>query len=166
MERVFMGAVLLITAIIIVSGVAAILVYMPAPTEQMNIVEVASDAGSFSTLLAAAQAAGLAETLQSGGPFTVFAPTDEAFAKLPDGTVEALLNDPDTLRSILLYHVVSGKAESGQVVQLSSVETLQGGRLAVDATDGVKIGGANVVSADIQASNGVIHVIDSVLIPS
>jgi uncharacterized surface protein with fasciclin (FAS1) repeats len=168
MQRIWPVAVLLIAAIFLISGATAFIVAVPPaePEEERNIVQAAGDAGSFSTLLAAAQAAGLAETLQEGGPFTVFAPTDEAFAKLPEGTVEALLDDPETLRSILLYHVVGGEVESGQVVQLSSVSTLQGGELKVSAEDGVKVNDANVVAVDIQASNGVIHVIDTVLIPS
>jgi len=166
MQKIWPVTALLIAAILMIGGVTGFLIAVPPAPEEKNIVQVASDAGSFKTLLAAAQAAGLAGTLQEGGPFTVFAPTDEAFAKLPEGTVEALLDDPETLRSILLYHVVAGEVGSGQVVQLSSVETLQGGRLNVDTMNGVRINDANVIAVDIQASNGVIHVIDTVLIPS
>ena len=166
MQKIWPVTALLIAAILMIGGVTAFIIAVPPAPEEKNIVQVASDAGSFKTLLAAAQAAGLAGTLQEGGPFTVFAPTDEAFAKLPEGTVEALLDDPETLRSILLYHVVAGEVGSGQVVQLSSVETLQGGRLNVDTMNGVRINDANVIAVDIQASNGVIHVIDTVLIPS
>jgi uncharacterized surface protein with fasciclin (FAS1) repeats len=165
MNRMWTGAVMLIVAIIVIGGVAALLVSTPQP-QPKNIVQVASEAGSFNTLLAAAEAAGLSETLSTEGPFTVFAPTDEAFSKLPAGTVESLLENPDALRQILLYHVVSGKVESGQVVQLDRVTTLQGGTLSVDTSNGVRIGNANVVAADVMASNGVIHVIDTVLIPS
>jgi len=131
-----------------------------------NIVEVATAAGSFETLLAAAVAAGLAETLATGGPFTVFAPTDAAFAALPAGTVEALLADPEALANILLFHVVSGIVPAEQVAGLSSVTTLQGGELSIMAHDGaVMINGATVVAADVLASNGIIHVIDAVLLP-
>ena len=130
-----------------------------------TIVAVAEKAGSFKTLLAAVRAAGLEETLNSAGPFTVFAPTDEAFAKLPAGTVDALLKDIPKLKSVLLYHVASGKVKSGEVVKLTEVKTVQGEKLSVAAKDGVKIGGAKVVKADVMASNGVIHVIDTVLVP-
>ena len=130
-----------------------------------NIVEVAVEAGSFQTLVAAVQAAGLAETLANGGPFTVFAPTDEAFAALPEGTVEALLQDTDKLKEILLFHVVSGTVTAADVAGLESAETLQGGTLRIDTSYGVKINDAKVVQADVMASNGVIHVIDSVILP-
>jgi uncharacterized surface protein with fasciclin (FAS1) repeats len=131
----------------------------------MNIVEVAASAGSFNTLLAAAKAAGLAETLANGGPFTVFAPTDEAFAALPAGTVDALLKDTEKLKAILLYHVVSGTVMAKDVAGLSKATTLQGGDLKVDTSNGVMINDAMVVKADVAASNGVIHVINKVLLP-
>lgn len=130
-----------------------------------TIVDTARDAGTFTTLLTALDAAGLTETLNGDGPFTVFAPTDEAFAALPAGTLESLLADPAALQSVLTYHVVSGKAKAADVAGLDSVTTLQGGTLPVSTTDGVKIGSATVVAADIEASNGVIHVIDTVLVP-
>lgn len=131
-----------------------------------DIVDVAAEAGSFSTLLAAAEAAGLVETLRGEGPFTVFAPTDAAFAALPEGTVEGLLEDPEALREILLFHVVAGEVTSSQVVNLSEAETVQGGMLSISVMDGtVMINDARVVTADVEASNGVIHVIDSVLLP-
>ena len=131
-----------------------------------DIVATASSAGSFNTLVAAVQAAGLVETLQSEGPFTVFAPTDEAFAKLPEGTVEALLANPDKLRAILLYHVVPGKVMAADVVNLNSATTAQGSDVAIMLADGrVMINDANVTATDIETSNGVIHVIDSVIIP-
>jgi uncharacterized surface protein with fasciclin (FAS1) repeats len=130
-----------------------------------DLIEVAQEAGSFTTLLAAIEAAGLTETLKGEGPFTVFAPTDEAFAALPEGTVEGLLADPAALTSVLTYHVVAGRAVAADVVGLDSVTTLQGGSLPVSAEDGVKIGNANVIAADVMASNGVIHVIDAVLVP-
>jgi uncharacterized surface protein with fasciclin (FAS1) repeats len=130
-----------------------------------NIVETARDAGSFQTLLTAAQAADLAETLSGTGPFTVFAPTDEAFAKLPTGTVESLLKDKEKLSAILKYHVVSGKMSSEAVTKQTSLKTVQGKDLRVDLSQGVNVGAAKVVKVDIDASNGVIHVIDSVLTP-
>jgi len=133
-----------------------------------DIVDTAIAAGSFETLVAAAQAAGLVDTLKGEGPFTVFAPTDEAFAALPEGTVESLLQEEnrDQLVSILTYHVIPGAVMSSDIAdQTLSVETVQGAELAIDATDGVRVGEAMVVSADIEASNGVIHVIDTVLIP-
>jgi len=131
----------------------------------MNIVEVAASAGTFNTLLTAAKAAGLAETLASGGPFTVFAPTDEAFAALPAGTVDALLKDTEKLKAILLYHVVSGTVMAKDVAGLTKATTLQGGDLKIDTSHGVMINDAMVVKADVAASNGVIHVINKVLLP-
>ncbi len=132
-----------------------------------TIVDVATEAGSFSTLLAAAEAAGLVDTLNSDGPFTVFAPTDEAFAALPDGTVEGLLEDPEALSEILLYHVVSGEVLAAAVVGLDSATTVQGADIAIEVVDGgvVLNGTANVVTTDVDASNGVIHVIDQVILP-
>ena len=131
-----------------------------------DIVDTAVAAGSFKTLVAAVTAAGLVETLKGNGPFTVFAPTDEAFVKLPKGTVEALLADIPKLTSILTYHVVSGKVTAGQVVELSEAKTIQGSMVKIDASDGVMINNSTVVTADVMASNGVIHVIDTVLIPA
>ncbi len=134
----------------------------------MNIVETAIGAGSFKTLVAAVQAAGLVETLSATGPFTVFAPSDDAFAKLPKGTVEGLLKpeNKEKLISILTYHVVAGKVMSTDVVKVKSAKTVQGQDLAVKVVDGkVMIDNAQVVSADVAASNGVIHVIDTVLLP-
>ena len=134
-----------------------------------NIVQVAVEAGSFNTLVAAVKAAGLAETLQGPGPFTVFAPTDAAFAKLPAGTVEALLADKEKLASILTYHVVSGQVMAGDIVKANGAKptTVNGQALDIVLTDGkVYVNGAQVVTADITASNGVIHVIDTVLLPA
>ena len=130
-----------------------------------DIVEVARSAGSFQTLLAALEATGLDEALRAKGPFTVFAPTDEAFSKLPEGTVEKLLAQPEQLKSILLYHVVRGAVTADKVVKLSSAETLQGGKITIDASNGAKINDAQVITADVRAHNGVIHVIDTVLLP-
>ncbi|SRR6056297_196797 len=144
----------------------------PATTEASEaaeagtIVEVAVAAGSFSTLVAAVEAAGLAETLSSEGPFTVFAPTDEAFAALPDGVLDALLlpENQETLTSILTYHVVSGEVLSTGL-SAGDVETVEGQSVTIGLEGGVTVNDANVVTADVQASNGVIHVIDSVLLP-
>jgi len=136
---------------------------------KMDIVDTAVSAGSFNTLVAAVKAAGLVHTLKGDGPFTVFAPTDEAFAALPAGTVENLLKpeNKDQLVSILTYHVVPAKIMSADIAgKTAAVLTVQGQRLSVDARHGVKVDGAKVVAADVEASNGVIHVIDKVLIPA
>jgi uncharacterized surface protein with fasciclin (FAS1) repeats len=135
----------------------------------MNIVQIASTSGNFNTLVAAVKAAGLAETLQGDGPFTVFAPTDAAFAKLPPGTVDALLADHEKLASILTYHVVPGKVMASDIVKSNGANptTVNGQALDVVVRDGkVYVNDARVVTTDIVASNGVIHVIDAVLIPS
>lgn len=133
-----------------------------------DIVGVATDAGIFKTLLAAAEAAGLVATLQSAGPFTVFAPSDAAFGNLPEGTVEGLLQDPARLAEILKYHVVSGRIGAADVLAAGAATptTVQGQRLDVRVVDGkVMVDGATVVQADVEASNGVIHVIDAVVLP-
>lgn len=136
--------------------------------KKMDIVDTAVHAGSFNTLVAAVQAAGLVDTLKGDGPFTVFAPTDAAFAALPEGTVESLLlpENKDKLVAILTYHVVPEKIMSGDIAgKKAKVLTVEGERLNVNAMNGVKVNNAKVVSADIGATNGVIHVIDKVLIP-
>ena len=139
---------------------------LAAPAQQDNIVELAVANGNFQTLVAAVQAAGLAETLSGEGPFTVFAPTDEAFAKLPEGTVEALLNDKERLTAILTYHVVAGKVMASDVVGMSSAATVNGENVSIRVMDGtVMINDATVTATDIEASNGVIHVIDTVILP-
>jgi uncharacterized surface protein with fasciclin (FAS1) repeats len=132
-----------------------------------DIVSTAIAAGSFKTLVAAVTAAGLVETLQGPGPFTVFAPTDEAFAKLPAGTVESLLEpgNKDKLVAILTYHVVPGTVLAADVVTLTEAPTVNGQKIKVDTTDGVKVDAANVVQTDIECDNGVIHVIDAVILP-
>jgi uncharacterized surface protein with fasciclin (FAS1) repeats len=133
-----------------------------------DIVGVAASDGRFTTLVAAVEAAGLVETLQGEGPFTVFAPTDEAFAALPEGTVEDLLKpeNRDTLIAVLTYHVVPGKVMSADIAgQQMEVATVQGSTLEIDATDGVMVDGAHVIVADVEASNGVIHAIDAVILP-
>lgn len=133
-----------------------------------NIVETAIEAGSFKTLVAAVTAAGLAETLQGDGPFTVFAPTDEAFAKIPAATLTDLLKpeNKSKLAGILTYHVVAGKVTAADVVKLTSAKTVNGQEVKIDAADGVKINNATVTTADVETSNGVIHIIDAVLMPS
>ena len=132
-----------------------------------DIVDTAVDAGSFTTLVAAVEAAGLVETLKGDGPFTVFAPTDEAFAALPEGTVEDLLKpeNKDQLTAILTYHVVPGKVMSGDLSDGMMAETVNGAEITIGTEGGVTINGANVTTADIEASNGVIHVIDGVILP-
>lgn len=132
-----------------------------------DIVDTAVDAGSFTTLVAAADAAGLVDTLKGEGPYTVFAPTDEAFAALPEGTVESLLleENKDQLVAILTYHVVPGKVMSTDLSDGMMAKTVQGGELTVDLDNGVKINDATVVQADIETSNGVIHVVDMVILP-
>jgi transforming growth factor-beta-induced protein len=139
----------------------------PSPAPAGDIVAVATEAGSFTTLLTAATAAGLVETLQGEGPYTVFAPTDEAFAALPEGTLEALLADPEALKKVLLYHVVEGKVISDQVVGLTTATTVEGSPIAISVKDGtVSLNdSAKVVTVDVMASNGVIHVIDAVILP-
>ncbi|MBD5606364.1 MAG: fasciclin domain-containing protein [Candidatus Eremiobacteraeota bacterium] len=131
-----------------------------------NIVQTADKAGTFKTLLAAVNAAGLATTLEGKGPFTVFAPNDEAFAKLPAGTVDALLADLPKLTKILTYHVVSGAVRAADVAKLHNVKTVEGGDLHIHANGGVKINESNGIGADVVADNGVIHIIDAVLLPS
>jgi transforming growth factor-beta-induced protein len=131
-----------------------------------NIVEIAVADGRFKTLVAAVTAAGLADTLKSAGPFTVFAPTDDAFAKLPKGTVEALLKDTPKLKDILLYHVVSGKVMAADVAKMSSAKTVEGKSATIKMEGGkVFVNDAQVIITDIQASNGVIHVLDKVILP-
>jgi uncharacterized surface protein with fasciclin (FAS1) repeats len=139
-----------------------------AGTAKKDIVDTAISAGQFNTLVAAAKAAGLVETLKGKGPFTVFAPTDEAFKKLPKGTVDNLLKPENKakLAAILTYHVVPGKVMSGDIAgKKMQAASVQGQNISIDATNGVKVDGANVVKADISTSNGVIHVIDAVILP-
>ncbi|MEM8730329.1 MAG: fasciclin domain-containing protein [Pseudomonadota bacterium] len=153
-----------LVAAVLVGGAAV----SPARAADMDIVDTAVSAGSFNTLVAAVQAAGLVGALKGNGPFTVFAPTDEAFAALPEGTVETLLlpENKDQLIQILTYHVVPAKVMSGDIAgKRAKVLTLEGERLSVNATNGVRVDNAKVVAADVEASNGVIHVIDTVLIP-
>lgn len=154
-------------AIALVSTLALAATSARAEEKAKDIVDTAVEAGSFKTLAAALEAASLIDALKGEGPFTVFAPTDEAFAKLPEGTVETLLKPENKakLAAILKYHVVAGKVGSDQVVKLNAAKTLQGGEVKIDASNGVKINNATVTKADVGASNGVIHVIDTVLLP-
>jgi uncharacterized surface protein with fasciclin (FAS1) repeats len=131
-----------------------------------DIVDTAVNAGTFGTLVAAIKAAGLVDTLKGKGPFTVFAPTDDAFAKLPAGTVDGLLKDLPKLKKILTYHVVSGKVMAAEAMKMKSANTVEGSALKIDASQGVKINNAMVTSADVAADNGVIHIIDTVLMPA
>jgi uncharacterized surface protein with fasciclin (FAS1) repeats len=156
-------------AIQVVAGLAvAMMLGGSAHAQGKDIVDTAVAAGQFKTLAAALKAAGLIDTLKGPGPFTVFAPTDEAFAKLPKGTVEELLKPENKakLTAILTYHVVAGKVMAADVVKVTEAKTVQGGSIAVQAMGGkLMVDKANVVKTDIAASNGVIHVIDSVLMP-
>lgn len=137
-----------------------------AMNDEKTIVETAVEAGTFTTLVAAVQAAGLVETLSGEGPFTVFAPTDEAFAALPEGTVEGLLENPEALASILTYHVVAGSVMSGDLSDGMTAATVNGAEITISIDGGtVMINDATVAAADIETSNGVIHVIDSVILP-
>ena len=152
-----------------IAGVASLFVgtVTYADGHSKDIVDTAVGAGSFETLVAAVQAAELVDTLKGEGPFTVFAPTDEAFAALPEGTVETLLKpeNKDQLVAVLTYHVVPGKVMSGDLSDDMKAATVQGGEVTIDLDNGVMINDANVVQADIETSNGVIHVIDKVILP-
>lgn len=149
----------------------AVSVAAPAKADQhkgkgKDIVDTAVAAGSFNTLATALKAAGLVDTLKGKGPFTVFAPTDEAFRKLPAGTLEKLLADKAQLTKVLTYHVVAGKVMAADVVKLTEAKTVEGSAVKISARDGkVTVNDANVVKTDVVASNGVIHVIDSVILP-
>lgn len=155
--------------ITVAAAIAAFALAPPAVEAQrseMDIIATAVEAGSFNTLAAALEAADLVGVLQGEGPFTVFAPTDAAFAKLPAGTVEALLADKEALTRILTYHVVSGRVMSEAVVNITEAETVAGINAPIEVRMGnVYVGGAKVVTADVAASNGVIHVIDTVMLP-
>jgi uncharacterized surface protein with fasciclin (FAS1) repeats len=168
LRPLFVALSLAVATIVSPSGMAM------AQQPQSDIVDTAVAAGSFTTLAAALQAAGLVDTLKGDGPFTVFAPTDAAFAKLPAGTLEALLADPAKLQAVLTYHVVPGRvtaadvatlSSAADVATLSSAATVQGAPIAIDTSMGVRVNDAHVTQADVMASNGVIHVIDTVLLP-
>ncbi len=156
LRRTFMAA----TATLALTASAAF-----AAGHSKDIVDTAVDAGTFTTLVAAVEAAGLVDTLKGEGPFTVFAPTDEAFAALPEGTVEGLLADPEALAAVLTYHVVAGKVMSGDLSDGMTAATVNGADVTIMTEGGVKVNAANLVAADVEASNGVIHVIDAVILP-
>jgi uncharacterized surface protein with fasciclin (FAS1) repeats len=153
------------------SGAAAVAALMlastgPASAQQKDVVDTAIAAGSFKSLVAAVQAADLVNVLKGPGPYTVFAPTDEAFAKIPKADLDALLKDKVKLAKVLTHHVFAGNANSTDLAMLKDLSVASGGRLPIEAGKGtLKVGGANVVKADIVVSNGIIHVIDAVLIP-
>ena len=139
---------------------------MVQKSSEMNIVQTAINAGNFTTLATALTEAGLVDALEGEGPFTVFAPTDEAFNNLPDGALDNLLKDKEALKNVLLYHVVSGSISSSQIMDLKDVKTLNGSDIKIMTGDGkVMINNADVIGADVDASNGIIHVIDKVLLP-
>lgn len=154
------------TASAILIALASVAAVADHHGNKKDIVDTAIAAGSFNTLVTAVQAAGLVETLKGDGPFTVFAPTDEAFAAIPAADLEALLADKAALIRVLTYHVVAGKVLAADVVGLDSATTVEGSNVTITTSDaGVKVDGANVVATDIIASNGVIHVIDAVILP-
>jgi uncharacterized surface protein with fasciclin (FAS1) repeats len=151
-----------------VGSLAVLMTGVASTARAADIVDTAVAAGSFNTLAKALDAAGLVQTLKGAGPFTVFAPTDEAFAKLPAGTLEMLLKPENKakLQRVLTYHVVSGKVMASAAVKLSSAKAVSGDTIAISTSNGVMVDNARVVKTDIEASNGVIHVIDAVMIPS
>ena len=156
-----------LTVALAVATLAALPMSVEAQNADKDIITIAVEAGSFTTLAAALEAADLIGVLQGDGPFTVFAPTDEAFAKLPEGTVEALLADKEALIKILTYHVVAGNVGSEAVVGLDEAQTLAGIMAPIEVKMGsVYVAGAKVTTADVAASNGVIHIIDAVMIPT
>jgi uncharacterized surface protein with fasciclin (FAS1) repeats len=164
MKRILVAAAVLTLLIVLSSTVPGLV--QGAGKPEMDIVDTAVAAGQFKTLVTAVKAAGLVDTLKGEGPFTVFAPTDEAFAKVPKEKLDALLKDKKALTAVLTYHVVPGKVLAADVVKLDSAKTAQGKSLKIATSDGkVMINGVNVVKTDIVCKNGVIHVIDAVLMP-
>jgi uncharacterized surface protein with fasciclin (FAS1) repeats len=147
------------------AALAAAPAAVQAEHHEKDIVDTAVAAGSFKTLATALEAAGLVETLKGEGPFTVFAPTDEAFAKIPEADLKALLADKEKLTKVLTYHVVSGKVMAADVVKLKEAKTVEGQSMTIDTSDGVKVDNAKVIKTDVKATNGVIHVIDTVIMP-
>ena len=148
------------------AALAALLVVVPAQAQApKDIVDVAVAAGSFKTLVAAVQAAGLVEVLKRPGPLTVLAPTDDAFAKIPKADLDALMKDKAKLAAVLKYHVLAANVNTTDLKAMKDFGTVQGGRITIDATKGLKINNATVVKGDVAASNGIIHVIDTVLLP-
>ncbi len=157
-----------VRSLLATAAIAVPMAFSSFTAQAADIVDTAVSAGQFNTLVAAVKAAGLVDTLKGAGPFTVFAPTDEAFAKLPAGTVEGLLKpeNKEKLVAVLTYHVVPGKVMSSDIAgKKTMAKTVQGSEVSVDATNGVMVDGAKVVKADIVTDNGVIHVIDAVILP-
>jgi uncharacterized surface protein with fasciclin (FAS1) repeats len=149
-----------------IAALATLALSTVAMAQEKDIVDTAVAAGSFKTLVTAVKAAGLVDTLKSAGPFTVFAPTDAAFAKLPAGTLDGLLKDPEKLKAVLLYHVVAGNVMAADVVKLTEAKTAGGAEVKIKVMGGkVMVNNAHVVKTDIKCTNGVIHVIDTVLLP-
>ena len=169
MKRTLLLSIAALAVVVAACGSAATPTPAPSPTPAPmgDIVEVATEAAAFTTLLAAADAAGLVDTLKGEGPYTLFAPNDDAFAALPEGTLESLLADPEALKAILLYHVVEGSVTSDQVVGLTEATSVEGSPIAISVVDGTVTLNetAKVVTVDVMASNGVIHVIDAVILP-
>lgn len=161
-----LGAFAMIIALMSAISVAGHHGEKKSKSADMDIVDTAIASDNFSTLVTAVKQAGLVDALKGDGPFTLFAPTNEAFAEIPEDKLKALLNDKKALTAVLTYHVVPANVPSGQVVNLSSAKTLQGQNIAIDTSNGVKINNANVIKTDIVASNGVIHVIDKVIMPN
>jgi uncharacterized surface protein with fasciclin (FAS1) repeats len=160
MHKLTVTLVALLVSLTAVAGISAF------ATSGKDIVDTAIADGRFTTLVTAVKEAGLVDTLKSAGPFTVFAPTDDAFKALPEGTLASLLADKEALKSVLLYHVVSGKVMAADVVKLNQAQTVLGKNVTISAADGsVRINDARVIITDIETSNGVIHVIDAVLVP-
>lgn len=160
------GVVGLVAALFSVVAIAGHHAENEAKQSKKDIVDTAIGAKSFSTLLAAVKQAGLVDALKGEGPYTLFAPTDEAFAKIPKSKLDALLKNKEALTSVLTYHVVPANVSAAQVVNLTSAKTLQGQSISIDTSNGVKVDNANVIQTDIVASNGVIHVIDEVIMPN
>jgi len=156
----------LVVAVLVISVLTFASTEYMSRMEKKNIVETAVAAGQFNTLVTAVKAADLVETLSGPGPFTVFAPTDDAFAKLPEGTIESLLKNKDKLKAVLTYHVVAGKVMASDVVNLKSATTVNGQQITIKVEgDTVIVDNAKVVKTDIECTNGVIHVIDTVILP-
>ena len=164
--KIFLLPVTLMAVIVAMILTLAINIKPVSAGEKRDIVDTAVVAGNFNTLVTAVKAAGLVETLKGEGLFTVFAPTDEAFAQIPEDELNTLLDNKEALTKVLTYHVVLGKLMATEVIEMNSVETLQGQPLTIEAGSEVKVNNAKVIKTDIETSNGVIHVIDAVLMPN
>ncbi len=157
---------IIVATLLIFSAVSQPAIASNCDKHSMSIAGQAASAGIFNTFLAAAKATNLTNSLYNEGPFTIFAPTDEAFSKLPDGMVESLLKNPTELKKVLKYHLIKGNIFSGDLNNRSSVLTVLGSPVSIDTSDGVLVNNAKVITADLKATNGVIHVIDKVLLPT